>query len=45
MTAPFDLDERELYRVEQKMKFPKTRGETDRSSLVYNSLHHPARHP
>jgi len=36
VTAPFDLDERELYRVEQKMKFPKTHGQTDRSSLIYN---------
>ena len=38
VTAPFDLDERELYRVEQKMRFPKTHGQTDRSSLIYN--HH-----
>ena len=36
VTAPFDLDEAELYRVETKMKFAKSRGQTDRSSLIYN---------
>ena len=36
VSAPLDLDERDLYRVEQKMSFPRTRGQVDRSSLIYN---------
>ncbi|MFF2143471.1 DEAD/DEAH box helicase [Kitasatospora sp. NPDC058190] len=35
VSGPSDTDPRELYRVE-KMKIPKVKGESDRSTIVYN---------